>query len=336
MADIIFSEGSGLQDSIFGKSQEPIRMLIEKRAEEFERKSVLPQMFNMMTSDTWAEKFTEMTTMKGPQVVGENGAYPTDGMQEGNSLVAEHSVWKDAFSISREIMDDNKILNLKSKPQGLVSAYYRTREKFGAAMYGAAIKGAGSVKFNGGTFSTKVADGRNLFDTAHINKGHSVTQTNKFADAFSNDALLYMEERMQNFTDHDGNILAILPDTIMIPNLAPLKKAVFAAIGADKDPDTANNGFNINFGRWNVVINPYLNQFITQNSAPWILMASEYNNDYIGAFWLDRVKAEIRSELEGNDANTWKLYSRFTAGFFDWRFAAVAGVAGGDTLVPGE
>ena len=33
MANIIFSEASGVADSIFGKSQDPIKMLIEERAE---------------------------------------------------------------------------------------------------------------------------------------------------------------------------------------------------------------------------------------------------------------------------------------------------------------
>ena len=37
MAGITFTEGSGLQDSIFGKSQAPIRMFLEKRGEAFER-----------------------------------------------------------------------------------------------------------------------------------------------------------------------------------------------------------------------------------------------------------------------------------------------------------
>ena len=38
---IIFSEGSGLSDSIYGKCQAPIRMFLEQRGEQFERQSVL-------------------------------------------------------------------------------------------------------------------------------------------------------------------------------------------------------------------------------------------------------------------------------------------------------
>ena len=46
-------------------------------------------------------------------------------------------------------------------------------------------------------------------------------------------------------------------------------------------------------------------------------------------FRLDPNSLEVRSELSSNDANVWKGYARFVAGFNDWRFAAVGGVTGG-------
>ena len=59
---------------------------------------------------------------------------------------------------------------------------------------------------------------------------------------------------MQDFRGDAGEVLDVVPQTIIIPNDYKLKMDVFAAIGADKDPDTSNNGFNFNFGRWNVII----------------------------------------------------------------------------------
>ena len=67
MANITFTEGSGLQDSIFGKSQEPIKMFLEKRGEAFEQTSMLPELFNMGSSNHWGEKFSTMTAMDGFQ-----------------------------------------------------------------------------------------------------------------------------------------------------------------------------------------------------------------------------------------------------------------------------
>lgn len=78
---------------------------------------------------------------------------------------------------------------------------------------------------------------------------------------------------------------------------------------------------------------PYLNQFITKGTKPWVLGDSKYNEEYGGAVWLDRVNLEIRSELASNDANVWKGYARFIAGFNDWRAFAVGGVSGGTELI---
>lgn len=330
---ITFSEGSGLNDSIFGKSQAPIRMFLEKRGEAFEQQSMLPHIFNMGTSKNWAEKFTSLTSMDGFKPVGENGAYPVDGVQEGFSKTLEHMTWKDSFSLSREIVDDGKLMDLRKKPQSFITGYYRTREKFGAALLGAATQKQTKLTFEGKTFDTTAADGKALFAADHPSKLGKGTQSNLFTDAFSNEALAAMETAMQNFTDDNGNILAVVPNTIIIPNDYALKMAVFAAIGADKDPNTANNGANFNFGRWNVIVWPYLNQYIAKGAKPWILGSKSYNDDYGSAMWLDRVQLEVRSELASNDANDWKGYARFTAGFNDWRGFAVGGVTGGSTLI---
>ena len=335
MAGIVFTEGSGVADSIFGKSQAPIRMFLEKRGEACEKKSILPLLFNMETSKNWAEKYTYMTSMEGFKPVGENGSYPRDEMQEGFSKTFEHMVWKDHFPISRESVDDSKTLDLTKRPLQFIQGYYRTREKFGAQLFGTAINGEKSFKLNKMTFDATCADGETLFSKTHKScTGKCKAQSNKFSDAFSNDALMALESKMQDFADDNGEILDIAPDTILIPNEYNLKKAVFAAIGADKDPNTANNGFNYNFGRWNVIIWPYLNRFIKTGTLPYVLAASEYNKDHGGAVWLDRVALEIGSHIDnGNDANVWKGYSRFTAGFNDWRAFAVGGVSDGDKLI---
>lgn len=334
MAGITFTEGSGLQDSIFGKSQAPIRMFLEKRGEAFEQNSILPNIFSMETSSHWGEKFATMTAMEGFQPVGENGEYPDDMMQEGFNKFMEHMVWKDRFTLSREIVDDAKIMDLKKRPEAFMAGYYRTRELFGAALLGAATTGATAATFRGQKFPTTGADGKCLFAKDHPAKVKGAAQCNVFKDAFSVDALSAMESAMQGFKGDNGEILDVSPKTILIGNDWKLKKDVFAAIGADKDPATANNAFNFQFGRWNVIVWPYLNQYITSGTSPWILLDPDYNKEYGGAVWLDRVKLEVKSRIdEGNDANIWQGYSRFTAGFVDWRFAAVGGVSTGNQLI---
>ena len=334
MAGIIFSEGSGVNDSIFGKSQAPIKMIIEKSGEAYEQESIAKAVFNMEKSANYAEKITSMTAMEGFQPVGENGKYPEDHMEEGFAKTLEHVTWKDRFSISREMIDDSKTLDLKKRPEAFMAGYGRTRERFAAALLGGGVQGLSSVKFAGRSFDTTTADGLSLFSKVHKSKLKGETQSNQFADAFSDDALAALECKMQGFKGDNGEILDVTPDTIIIPNDYKLKKAVFAAVGADKDPNTSNNGFNFLFGRWNIIVWAYLDQFITAGSSPWIVMSSKYNKSNMGAVWFDRTPLEVKSVVnDDNDANHWNGYARFSAGFNDWRAFAVGGVTGGTTLI---
>ena len=334
MANITFSEGSGLNDSIYGKSQAPLRMLIESKAEAFEERSVMKDIFMQDQSKHWAEKYSTLTAMDGFSPVGENGSYPVDGMEEGFAKTLEHMTWKNSFAISREIMEDGKLLDLKKKPVGFVKSYYRTRENLGAALFGAAIQGKNAANFRGKTFDATASDGLTLFHSAHKSKVKGGTQCNRFEDAFSADALAYMEARMQNFKGDNNDLVNVAPNTILIPNDAQLKKEVFAAIGADKDPATANNGFNFVFGRWNVLVWNYLNAFVADGVKPWILADTEYNNEYGGAIFTDRTPLDVRSSIDENtDANVWRGYARFTAGFNDWRAFAIGGISGGSSLL---
>ncbi len=80
-------------------------------------------------------------------------------MQEGFDKTLEHMTWKDSFSMSQEIVEDAKLMDLRKRPAQFIAGYYRTREKFGAALYGAAITGKTSVSFHGRTFDAQL-DGR--------------------------------------------------------------------------------------------------------------------------------------------------------------------------------
>ena len=333
MANITFSEASGVTKSIFGDSQAPIRRFIQQRGEEFERESLVKVLYSQEKSTHFGEKFTSLTAMEGFQVTGENGAYPTDGQEEGYSKVFETVEWKNSFSISRKIIEDSSLIDLKKKPGAFITAYYRTREQFGAALLGNAIQGNAAMTDFDGTFDLKTSDGKNLFAADHPAKLRGADQCNLWADAFSEDNLGKLEVKMQNTRGDNDEILDVAPDTIIIPNIHSLKKAVFAAIGADKDPATANNGYNYQFGRWNVVVWNYLNQFIASGTTPWLLLDSRYNKEYGTLVWLDRVALEVSSKIDDTtDANVWRGRARFTAGFHDWRAIACAGVSGATDL----
>lgn len=334
MAGLVLTQAAGFADSIFGKSAAPIHAVLEQGLEAFEQNSAYDKIFSMRTSKNYAEKMTALSAMGEFQPVGENGGHPTTDMTEVFDKTFEHTVWKNRFSVSREMVDDAKLDLMRIRANKFTQAYGRGREMFGATLIGGAM--GNSVKYLGKSFSTTSADGKPLFSTTHPSfyKATS-TQSNMFAGAFDVDVLAGIETAMQNFKGDKGEILGVVPDTIIIPNDATLKKAVFAAIGADKDPDTANNGFNYQFGRWNVIVWPYLTftTGVTAGDKPFILMDSKFNDLDGTAVWFDRVKLEVNAyEDKDTNAGVYDGYARYGAGFNNWRGMAIGGVTGGTAL----
>lgn len=331
---IIFNKSSALNDSIYGKSEAPIKAFLEENAKAYEEMSTIKNIFKMVDSENYGEKYSGLTGLaQGFLPVGEGGAYPLDERQEGYSKFLENITWKDSFQITQEMIEDSKILDLnKTGARGFIDQYYLTREKYGAQLLVGAIAGT-TTKFRGITLDTTSADGVALFSTSHPSKtGNTAVQSNKFAGAFDVDVLGKIETKMQNFTDDNGEVLNIAPDTIIIPNDATLKKAVFAAIGADKDPATANNGFNYQFGRWNVIVSPYLNDMIATDK-PFFLLDKKYNDNYNGLLYMDRIPLTIKSWIDDNtDNNVWSGRARFVCGANDWRSISVGGVTGATAL----
>lgn len=332
MAQIIFGKMSGLNDSIYGKSEAPIKAFLEENVKAYTDMSFVEKVFKMMSSDNYGEKLTSLTSLaQGFMPVGEGGAYPKDDRQEGYSKFMEHETWKDSFTVTKEMMEDSKLLDLnRTGAKGFIDAYALTREKYGASILVGAVNGT-STTFRGMKVDCTCNDGLSIFSTAHTSAtGNANVQSNKFSNAFSEDALGLVETAMQNFYDDNGEVLTVAPDTIIIANDAAMKKKVFAAIGADKDPNTSNNAFNYVFGRWNVITSPYLNGL---PKGAWILEDSKYNDNYNGLIWFDRIPLTISSYIDENtDNNVWKGRSRFVAGCNDWRGIAVAGITGGTTL----
>lgn len=315
---MIFSKAAGLNDSVFGKSQEPIRMMLTDQKEAFESESVIDKIFCMDETSNFAEKYTYETSLGDFEAVGEQGAYPESSFQEGYSSVVEPDEWKLQFSVTQTMVEDAKMGKVKQKAYGFMKSYHRGREKFGLGILNAGSATTMVFGNNNKVFNIAGADNLALFSGVHPSKtGGYTTQSNYYSNAFSYDALCLAEEAMQYIRDDDGNIMDISPDTIIIPSKARIKKLVFDAIGAEEGaPNTANNSFNFQYGRWNVIMSPYLNNTagITAGTDTWYLADSKWMEMYEGLVFLDRIPLTVRSYVdEKTDANIIKGRSRWVA-----------------------
>jgi len=312
---MIFSKASGVNDSIFGKSQEPIKMMLEQQEEAFQKMSIIDKVYYMDDTKDFAAKYTIETSLGNFEPVGESGKYPESSFQEGYSKVIEPDTWKNSFVVTQEMIEDSKMGKVKSKATAFMLSHNRTRELFACGIINNG--NATTMTFGGKTFDISGADGQALFSTAHPSKtGGTGTQSNLYNGAFSYDNLCYAEEKMHYFTDDEGNYLTVTPDTIVIPDKAGIKKLVFEAIGAEGIPGTANNSYSYQFGRWNVLFSPYITNYsgTTSGYDTWYLLDSKFNEAYQALVWLDRIPLTTKSYVDENtDANIWKGRSRYAA-----------------------
>ena len=332
---VTVSIGSGLVDPIFGKCQVPLASYSEQLGEAFERESLLKYLFHFENSRHWAEQHSSETAMDDFVPVGEGGEYPRTGFESGYDRIIENMTFKQSFSVTQELVEDAQLGEMKRRARKLITAYGRTREKFGRALYAGGLYGT-TVSFGGKSFACNSADGLALFHKEHVNKVNGKKQCNLYKGSFTASLLGKIETEMQQLTGDNGELLAVAPDTILIPNDAALKDAVFSAIGADKEPTTSNNAYNYQFGRWNIIIDPYLTQALAamgKTDKPFILLDSKFLETGDGAIFQERKKLEVKSVVDqNNDNNSWRGRARFGAGFVDWRFAAAGNISTGKDL----
>lgn len=330
------SIGSGLNGTIYGDCQVPLKAFLESRGEAFQRESLLPYLYRMEKSRHWAERYSSETAMGDFEPVGEGGDYPKTGFEDGYFRDIVNMTFKQSFSVTQELVEDCLLGTMKQRANKLVTAYGRTREKFGRILYAGGLYGT-TVSYKGKTFACGSADGQALFSKTHPNKVNGAKQTNLYKGTFTNTLLGKIETEMQNIKGDNGELLGVAPDTIWIPNDAALKDAVFSAVGADKEPTSGNNAFNHQFGRWNIIVDPYLPAALTDlgksSEKPFFLLDSKFIELNDGPIFQDRVPLDVKSVIDNNnDNNVWQGRARFGAGFADWRFVAVGNMSTGTDL----
>lgn len=330
------SIGSGLNGTIYGDCQVPLKAFLESRGEAFQRESLLPYLYRMEKSRHWAERYSSETAMGDFEPVGEGGDYPKTGFEDGYFRDIVNMTFKQSFSVTQELVEDCLLGTMKQRANKLVTAYGRTREKFGRILYAGGLYGT-TVSYKSKTFACGSADGQALFSKTHPNKVNGAKQTNLYKGTFTNTLLGKIETEMQNIKGDNGELLGVAPDTIWIPNDAALKDAVFSAVGADKEPTSGNNAFNYQFGRWNIIVDPYLTAALTDlgksSEKPFFLLDSKFIELNDGPIFQDRVPLDVKSVIDNNnDNNVWQGRARFGAGFADWRFVAVGNMSTGTDL----
>lgn len=342
---IIFNIGEALKLSAFNVLQEPVKMLMEKETEAFEKGSKLSEVYVMKTTDKYQEEFRSRTAMDGFKPTEDLEPAGLSDFGEGYRKVFRTQIWTNSFVISKQAIEDNQMLDINASAVGFIKSYHRTREDYGFQMLSDAVttttgfsKDYHGKKFDlrGGDTVDGSVDGTGApqiyFHNAHKLAGDaSKTFSNKFKTSTKVDlaqpgsietlidAIDQVADKMAAYTDEKGNLLALKATKILIPGgQSKLRAALETGLKSKYGVALGGNGVNTFYGSFEIVELPYLNNKDGFTSADQgiILMDPQANREYLGAVWFDRKPLEIDSYVDkGNKANVWDGRARFGVGF---------------------
>lgn len=346
---IIFNIGETVKLSCFNILIEPIQMMLENEVEAFEKNSLISKLFRMNTTDRYEENFRSRTAMGGFKPTEDLEPAHISDFGEGYRKTFRTQIWTNSFVVSKQTFEDNQMMDINDQAVGFIKSYGRTRERYGFAMISGAL--TGSCTFEGRSFDCRgfdtvdgSVDGNGtpqlFFHNAHVGAGNTaLTQSNKFYvhsaggtginlnTAGAHEKILRVigkvQTAMQNYTDDKGNPILVDPDTIvMATNNYALKDTVLTALKTQYTSAMGENGVNLQYGNWNVIMTPYLNGLtgFAEKDQALLIMDSKRNKESVGFMWYDRTPLEVTTYTDnGNKAMIWDGRARFGAGFGDFK-----------------
>ena len=332
---IVYSKLSGKNDAMYGKFEHPIKALIQNESNALEKKkSILDVLYNVEKSNRYAETVMGQSDFDVFQSVKEGQGAENDSVESTFKKTIEHIAFMKEFTITKEMVDDAKFgmgSNMKSKPQGFVRAYYKTRTKIAAWALANGTKT--QDKFGGKTLvDLAVADGKPLFHNGHtysLDKFKGKTQSNYFysgslcsSTAEFEKSLGILANKMRNFKDENGESLDYVPDILILPcNRPELEQIAKKVVGSERTINTDFNDINTQYGNWTIVILP---GWETTDDR-FMLMSSDANKQLLGSMFYNRVNLDIRNYIDEHTRNfVWNGYCRFGIGFTTWKHMLLA------------
>lgn len=330
---VTFSKHGGLNDEAWKVIDTELSMVIQDTDTEKNKDDELVKaLYNVKTSKKFGEKQGSMTEFGNFVEVSEGDNAVADDVQMGFSKLIEHKQFIKGFTCTREAKDDGEIDMMKIAAANFVRAYKRSRADFASACLSA--EGT-TFTYGGKSYDKTTGDGKGLFATDHPGKKTGVgVQSNVFTNDFgSNATMLYTLANIgRNFKNQSGNVMGYTFDTIVIPGNAPaLEDLIKRIIHSSQIVGSNNNDINTQEGLWKLVVD---HRWVSDAAKkPYIILSSEALKELNGGVFYDRVPLDVANEVDINSRNlVWSGYTRFSAGFYDWRYCLMGGAQEGTTL----
>ena len=271
------------------------------------RPSLISTMFNVMSSQKDAEYMVGIGAIP-PDAwndFSKSGRVPSVSFDQGYKSTFRHTTYLVELPIQQELIEDNLYGQIIDAAQSLGDSAQLKRET-----------DAASIFVNAFTSTYTGPDGVSLCNDSHPGSPENTgyTQDNNFALSLTRDNVKTVREAMQGFKDDKGNLLAVTPDTLLVP--PGLEDDALVIAQSVLDPTSANNAINPQRGRFKVVTWHYL----TDTNA-WFMLDSVLMKRSL--IWFDRVPMDV--VLDRVEQRAYAYYNarmRYSYGWRDWCFVA--------------
>lgn len=288
-----------------------LRRIFDKHKKKL--KDFVPVIFNVETSTKALEQHLGIGSLGLMTPWDESGrqvAY--EDIHKGFLATYRHKKYSKGLEIERELPEDDQYGEIKKRVKMLVRSVYYTRQFYAVSVFNNAFNDL----YPG-------PDGKALCSTAHpYSPTNSATYCN-YGDPdnpggtlkLNADNVEKIRTAMMEWKDDKGNLLNVMPDTLLV---APkLRKPALVIADSDSEPDTSDNNVNIWHGSLDVIEWPFL---AMGNPNAWFLVDRERMKDYLN--WFDRRIAKLEQDRENFDTEVgrYKVVNRFSFGWDDPSF----------------
>lgn len=295
---------TGFSDLFFQDALPVLENLVMEKYQSYP--DMIPQVFNVESSDRWGEQSTGITGFGLVPQKAENAPIAYDDFYQAYDKTYIHSTYSMGFRVSKEFIDDEKWGVIRKAAQSLGRSMFNTRQISAASV------------FNGG-FADTGPDGQPLFSASHPLIGGGVASNTLSVPAdFSVLSLRQALNNMEDTVDDRGLLLNIKPKFLLIPN--ELKWDAEEILKSSLKPDTAENAINafqmvgLEYMVWNYLTDP----------DAWFLVGEKGDHSIK---WYERESVNVDSDVDWEaSASKTKIRNRFSYGYDEFR--GVFGVAG--------
>lgn len=283
----------------------------DDRMEFNELNSMIPKLFNEMTSESAYDEFMSVTGV--PDIPEFNGQLTSLTMGPGWLKRIETKEYAAQIVAQRKLLDDKKFNVLEDFASGLMDSFYRVKEKKAVNVF----NNATSIAFD---FMTINEEGKPLASTTHLTRIPGVSTSTGFSNygtgALNKTNVAAGRIAMRQYrTDigeryQPGESLALLvPDNLEFKALE--------LVGTEKGLDSAEGTKNVHQNRYQVIVYPRMSDAST---TAWALVDMTMMKRYL--LFVNRVIPETKRMVSdwATYAYMQAIYGRFACGWLNWRF----------------